>query len=233
VTRQDKIFEQHLYRFRITTEQVTARLLFEDDSEKAHDYLSRLVESDELLCRSLYDTTLCYELAPSSFARISERFGNTTTTWPGSLAGRPLVRACGMLSFCCLGKTRRERITPQELTEHYPELSSFVHGGTLQYYVDGDSLGLCLVDTGQHYQRLIRKSQELVHHHLEHEWLFSLYEKRTLRFALVTSGHEQWRLLRNGFTNWWLPMRPLIVNVPELSRIPGWRHKETTSRHGC
>lgn len=159
---RDEQILAHVRRYRITTQEVARRLFYPDHTREAvKNRLHRLRRAGYLAAGPLDAQRSYYRLTPHAAAAL---FGETDkiAAAPGVQA---LTQAYAMLSLCCLGNTRHERIMASEFQAQYPEL--IAPGLTLRFYYrdsEGDTqrIGLMLLGLSQDYVRVLRKARQAI-----------------------------------------------------------------------
>jgi hypothetical protein len=109
---------EHVRRYRITTPEVLHLMPEFADLERnaIMKVTSRLCDHEFLLSHPLYKSFTYFTLG-----RNGARVMGLETRHVGPLGPHALYRDYGVLAFCCLSPTRRERLRGSELEKEFPE----------------------------------------------------------------------------------------------------------------
>lgn len=203
--RDEQIFREHFARFRITTVEALQRVYWSDHTvDAAKKWAQRMRLGRYLLTgvlgdgrRFLYPTSTMVAQAelPRRIARPPK--------------GYDLARLYGVLSFCCLGETRHEKISSVEFHRRFEHLCAKSLDQSL-YYVDTDfadgrlsankRIGYLLIDAGARVSQIVSRFRHVVSHRLNvplwHQWI----ERGRFIVTVVTADPDKQRQLREALT---------------------------------
>ena len=140
----------------------------------------------------------------------------------GALSEEAKIRNYAMLTFCCLGKAKRHRLTATELAQYLPEFQRL--GMPLNYYLDNSTnsprLGFIRVDTGGRgrWDRILEKLRADVRLHASRAEFRNLVQQDAFEVTLITARPQKARRLAETLNS--KPeaqmVRVHIAVVPEL-----------------
>lgn len=218
VDRDFEIFE-HIMRYRMATREVLHRLFFSDSEPNAVTKVtSRLTEHGFLNRYGLYPSRSYYTLGPKAASFLGVTYKHTRDLGPLAKA-----REFGVLSYCCLSPTLRERLTVRELSEHHPDL---LQGGldNSHYYLDNDGevtrLAYIRVDLGGSVDHIVRKCRDDIAARQRFDAFDHLMNNGRFAIAIVTARDEKVAKIRDAVRqrkNW--PVYFHVEAVPELVEL--------------
>lgn len=186
----------HVARYRLTTQETLHRLFFTGATPEApKTVVRRLREGGYLQSRPLYLRRAYYQLTRSAAALLGEPEEAARPLGP-----QALVRAYGVLAYCCHAESERQRLTRLEFHRAFPYLSE--NGIPFDaFYVERDPrlrLMQIVVDQGGDARRLLRKCRTRLKLARETPGLSDLVRGGEFGLALVTSSNEKAEALRAG-----------------------------------
>lgn len=219
-TELQKNILYHVARYRLTVDQAVHRLFCpEMTRDAARKSLERL-EAKSLLQSTRVRNRTFYYLT----SKASSLLGIPPTR-ANDLGAQTLVEKFAVLAFCCLGNALRERLTPVEFKEAFPEFAeakgiSAVHQ---HYYYDQHGqdwyLARATIDTGGSLAAIQSKCRRFAKHAAQTHALRDMVTHR--RFMLTVLTGEETKaialaeLLEKEATN----IQYRVVQVPELTEI--------------
>jgi len=143
----------------------------------------------------------------------------------GPLSEPAKIRNYAILVFCCLGDARRQRLTSDDLENHFPDL--YRPGLAMNYYIDTSAaqprLGFLRVDTGGHgrWDRVLAKCRSDLESHWAHAGLRRFIEQDAFEISLITALPQKARRLAESLTAWGDPRAQIIkvCAIPELINL--------------
>jgi hypothetical protein len=175
---------QHLKRYRITTAEIVAAVIFEGRVGEARAALSALLSRQKIVSRPLFGKTRFYQLSNAGVREMGEP--EEVAKPPGPQA---LPRLFGVLHFCCNNGHRR-RLTRDEYSGN---LSSLHQQGLpyLDYVIEQENdspvLKRIVVDLGGDAERLVRKLADFVKSMADIPDALALLDEDGFSFAVVTT----------------------------------------------
>ncbi len=196
----------HVGRYRLSTSAVIDQLPeFRNQGrrELRHE-LHQLSAADYLGAAPLFRNQRYYFLGPANRRRAPGQNGNEDGAGPLSELAK--IRNYAMLSFCCLGKHRRQRLTSEELQRHLPGLVR--PGLPLNYYLDRAAaearLGFLRVDTGGRgrWDRILEKARADMKTHWGTRELRGFIERGLFEITIITALPQKATRLREALDSW-------------------------------
>ncbi len=139
----------------------------------------------------------------------------------GPLSEPSKVRAFALLRFCCHADAPRHRLAPDELRQHFPELSR--SGLPSTYYFDSSGagrLGLARIDAGHRgrWDRVLQSVQTDLHEHLAQPGFRRLVYAGRFEITVLTVFRQKALRIRDALANQarGLCVPVNVVALPEL-----------------
>lgn len=139
----------------------------------------------------------------------------------GPLSEPAKVRAFAMLRFCCLTNTPRHRLAPDELRQHFPDLSR--SGLPSTYYFDSSGvgrLGFVRIDAGHRgrWDRILQSVQTDMREHLAQAGFRRLVHAGRFEITVLTVFRQKALRIHDALTNQarGLCVPVNVVALPEL-----------------
>ena len=203
----------HIMKYRMTTREVLHRLFFADsDLNAVTKVTSRLVTHKYLNRHSLYEPRTYFTLGPEA-ASLFALSGRKTV----ALGSQSLPRELGMLNFCCLSDTPRERLRVAEVREQYPTIVAKKVDSS-SYYLDHDGkktrLAYMRVDHGGPTSHVLRKCRSDVRVRQNHAPLQELIETDRFLIAVITAHEEKKQMIEHALRqqSWRVQFRIEVVS---------------------
>lgn len=223
--RDDEILD-HVMRYRITTPAVLHRLFFDDSDRNAVTKVtSRLCQQGYLASYELYGSNVYFALGKNG-----ARWKGLRATLVKPLGRQALYREFGVLAFCCLQPTLRERQRFSEIARNQPQIIA-PHIDSSHYYVDHDEsgsltrLGCIWVEAGgsaDHVVRIVR--QKIVEPRQAVPALRQAIQQGGFVVAIVTYHEEKRQQIIHALKSLQTTVHFRIEVVPELRLLlPGLR----------
>lgn len=136
------------------------------------------------------------------------------------LKDEPKCRAYAVLAFCCFDEPQREKLTPQEYREIFPELDR--PGERINYYIDVDNtrkrLGYIRVDYGGYgrWDRLIAYCREDIRKRCDNRAFRQLVLEGSFVITVITALERKAARLRAALDDAQLPAEIKVHVVPDL-----------------
>lgn len=152
------------------------------------------------------------------------------------LKDEPKCRAYAVLAFCCFGEPQREKLTPHEYREMFPELDR--KGERINYYIDAQGpqkrLGYIRVDYGGYgrWDRLIASCQDDIRKRCDNRAFRQLVLEGGFVICVITALEQKAARLRAALEDARLPAEIKVHVVPDLLEMiaPGPRGSRRPSR---
>lgn len=213
-TRRQAILE-HTARYRLTVSEALARqpALHNLSRKELRRLLVSLCREGQLGEACLYHNRRYYFLP----AR-----GNDAELGPLSELAK--LRAYALLSFCCLGKVHRKRLTRVAIEQHLPDLHR--PGLPEGYYVaagEPPRFGLALIDAGGRgrWDRVLGRVRSQLEDHWRHPALRTFIEQGRFEITILTLLPQKAGRLAAALTEWGDPRTQFIriAVLPELIHL--------------
>jgi hypothetical protein len=219
--RDQQILTEHFGRFRITTVEALHRLYWSDRTvDAAKKWTGRMRVGQYLRCGELANGRRFFY--PTHKTAVLAGFSRRFVRPP---RGFDLARYYGILSFCCLGATRYEKISTIEFGQRFAALCARQLDQSL-YYADTDytddrytprmRIGYLLVDAGSRVRQILARFHRVISQRLStplwHQWI----ERGRLIVAVVTADPDKQRRLREALTNVRQPVPYRVEVRPDL-----------------
>lgn len=237
---------QHVCRYKMTVARALQRQPFfaEAGPHALGNVIRRLREGGWLQSAWLYDgitspaenSTLAprycyYHLTPAAAALLGE---HPSIAQP--LKDEPKIRAYAILAFCCFGDVQREKLTPQEYRDMFPELQR--PGERTNYYIDTEGprkrLGYIRVDYGGRgrWDRLISSCRDDVRKRCDKRAFREIILQGGFVITIITALEQKANRLQAALQEQQFPVDVRIHVVPELLELiaPGPRRTRQESR---
>jgi len=201
--RDELILREHLGRFRITTIEALQQVYWHDRTADAVKKWSQRMRAGEYLrCGDLGNGHQFFfpTQKTTTLAGLSRRFAKPPT-------GYDLARFYGVLSFCCLGPTKYEKISSIEFHQRFGQLCSKSLDQSLYYADTGfqderhprhNRIGYLLVDAGGRLRQVLARFQDTISKRLRvpvwHRWI----ERDRFVITVVTADAQKARRLRDA-----------------------------------
>ena len=131
----------HILKYHMTTRAVLHRLFFADSNMNAVSKVtSRLLEHGYLNRHSLHQPRTYFTLGPKAASLFDLSRRKTL-----ALGSQSLPHEFGMLNYCCLSKTPRERLRVSEVLQQYPTIIAKKVDSS-SYYLDHDGASATAAD---------------------------------------------------------------------------------------
>lgn len=201
--RDEQILRDHLGRFRITTNEALRQIYWSDRTPDAVKKWGQRMRAGQYLRTGnlgngrqfffpTHKTVLLAGL-PRSYAKPPK--------------GYDLARFYGVLSFCCLGPTKYQKIASTEFHQRFGQLCSPSLVQAL-YYADTDfqderhpqhnRIGYLLVDAGGRLRQILKSFHDVISKRLRvplwHQWI----ERDRFIITVVTADPDKARRLRDA-----------------------------------
>lgn len=201
--RDEQIFREHFACFRITTVEALQRAYWSDRTvDAAKKWTQRMRLGRYLLAGALGDGRRF--LYPTSTMAAQAGLPRRIARPP---KGYDLARLYGVLSFCCLGEARYEKISSVEFHRRFEHLCAKNLDQSL-YYVDTDfpdgrsparnRIGYLLIDAGARARQVVSRFRHVVSQRLNvplwHQWI----ELGRFIVTVVTADPDKQRQLREA-----------------------------------
>jgi hypothetical protein len=205
--------------FRIVTSYIVTWLICGGSESASKKLLARsrdLVASDPLGPK-----TVVYRPTPLGAKKIGipEELGRP-------LGPQALVKALGILGFCCSGPVRRQRMTRLEFLEDFPELAEDLLGKDYHtdFYLDFDGeyarFGKIFVDQGGDYRKLISKARIQIREYLEVPHIKEIVADGFFTAAFIVAEEEKAQAIRLALEEKPLRARTIVETSVELQKCP-------------
>ncbi len=219
--RDEQILRDHFGRFRITTAEALQAVYWSDRTSDAVKKWSQRMRAGEYLRHGtlangrqfFYPTHKTIVLAelPRRYAKPPK--------------GYDLARFYGILSFCCLGPVKYEKISSLEFHRRFQQLCSQSLDQSL-YYADTDfqsvqyprcnRIGYLLVDAGSRVRQVITRFRQVISQRLQvslwHQWI----ERGRFIVTVVTADADKARRLQEALAAIRQPVPFRIEVRPDL-----------------
>jgi hypothetical protein len=142
------------------------------------------------------------------------------------LGPQALVKALGILGFCCSGSASRERYTRLEFIEDFPELVKELLGKDYHtdFFLDFDGqyarLGQMVVDQGGDYRKLISKCRVRLREYLDIAGIRDIVCDGLFTFAIIVAEEEKAQAIRLALKEKPLMARAIVETSAELQKYP-------------
>lgn len=227
LTEAQKRILLHVSRYRLTTVDVLHRLFYSDATRgAAQKAANRLVES-ELLQSYEVTGSMIYQLTRAT----ASEFGVPLNA-AAPLRSQSLRENYAVLAFCCLSdndpansNAPRERLTPMEFRNHFPEFASApgIKPENQFYYLDSHNgaplLGRATVDSGADTERIHRKCRDILTHALRTAHLCELVDQNVFVISVLTAEDTKRKAIIEAVTRKPLGCLFRAYAIPELSRF--------------
>ena len=198
--RDEQILKEHFARFRITTLEALQRVYWADRTLDAAKKWSQRMRAGQYLRHGelgngrqfFYPTHKTVALAG-----LSRR-----ATAPPK--GYDLARLYGVLSFCCLGPVRHEKIASMEFHQRFQKLCAPSLDQSL-YYADTDfetdrfpkhnRIGYLLVDAGSRVRQMLQRFRHVISQRLKSPLWHQCIERDRFLVTVVTADPDKLRRL--------------------------------------
>lgn len=203
-------------RYRLTTFAALERLTeFAEQGPGAVRRLLHETERRRLIANAPLHAGLRYWYLLPAGAELAGVKSDRT----GPLTESAKLRAFALLQFCLLEKVRRERLTTEELSRYFPELTRPGLPGT--YYFDpvAGRLGLARLDVGRcgRWDRIVKSVAADVAEHLAYIGFHRLADAGRFEITVLTALRCKANRLETALASLLhrrLPLR--VVALPEL-----------------
>lgn len=219
-TLREEILE-HVSRYRLTILAALARQLRMRSRKVLQQALRSLCREGQLGEAPLYHQRPYYFLAGS---RRGSQSSVHESTQRGPLSEQAKLRAYALLSFCCLSRVRRKRLTPEEIAAHLPDL--YRPGLPGSYYVasgEPPRFGLAVIDAGGRgrWDRVLQRIRSHLEEHCRHPALRPFIEQGSFEITVLTMLPQKAQRLALALAQWRDPRTQLvrIAVLPELIHL--------------
>jgi hypothetical protein len=219
---QDRDYDilEHVMRYRITTPEVLHRMPEFADSERnaVTKVTSRLCENGFLLSFPLYKNYTYFTLGKNG-ARITY----LPTRRVGPLGPQALYREYGMLAFCHLMGTPRERLRVKELEQKFREC--FVKGCDVSHYYserngDVDIPAYVWVEGGGTVDHIFNVvSREILEKRRRHPGMRERIDEGRFALTVVTYNSEKREAIAGSLAKLRYPVYVRVEVIPELIHL--------------
>jgi hypothetical protein len=212
--RDYDIFD-HLMRYRMTTREVLHSLFFEDsDMNAVTKVTSRLVRHHYLNRHTLYEPRTYFTLGPEA----ASLFGITRKR-TRALGSQALPHEFGILHYCCLAETPRERLRVSEVRPEY--LAKGIDSASYYYDNDGERTRLAYmrVDQGGPSAHVIRKCRADIACRRRHPPLGDLIQKDLFLIAVITAHKEKKAMIEHALRQHSWDVRFRVEVVSDLAQL--------------
>ena len=206
---------EHVMRYRMTTREVLHPLFFEEsDPNAATKVTSRLVGHDYLARHTLYEPRTYFTLGPAAVPLLGISLKKTRP-----LGTQALPHELGILHFCCLSETPRERLLVSELRREY--LARGVDSSSYYYDNDGERTRLAYmrVDHGGDSAHVIRKCRGDIACRKKHAPLRELIEKGLFLISIITAHKEKKQMIEHALRQHSWEVRFRVEVVADLAQL--------------
>lgn len=203
---RDRIL-QHTRQYRMTVPLALANASSNGLSAKAARFaLEHLVHEGLLGKAPLFRRKEYYFLTENAVGHLAEHEEHKETDQQviehGALSEPAKIRAFAFLSYCCLGKTRRARLTSVEMQSRFPGLVAA--GQAQRYYVDSSQshpvLGFLRVDIGGpgRWDRVVRSFRQDILSHTHRPEFHQLIQEGQFELAVATALPQKAERIRTA-----------------------------------
>lgn len=224
LTSDDEKVLEHIHRFRITTPQVLGKLFYPTETLEDVRYRYR-----ELRRAGCVGVGQLYGHQPYYFLTHQAALDYFNDREAGPLDEHRLIDAYAVLAFCCLSDPPRQRLTPREFSNDFPDLLKPYppsHG----YYVDtGDTktrLGLVKVDRAFNYQRSGLHLARIIQDRIKHPGWKRVIEHDDFAVTFVTAWAEKAKRIAEVLASHPQPAPCRVHVVEDLRHMVSRRAKE-------
>ena len=194
--QRDEAILDHVGRFRLTTNEIVARLFFRGHGMGAvRKVMSRLCACQQLCQFELRHPRVYYVLGRRA---VAERGLPAHRTWP--LGPQSLAMHYAVLAYSTLGSRYHRRLTREELIREWQwPVSSSSHPVCC---VDSSPLGRVLellrIDLGARADHVARKSERLIDAFVHDPHVDELIRSRRMRLVIVTASESKTESIRRS-----------------------------------
>jgi hypothetical protein len=208
----------HLRRYRMTTREVLHRLFFSDSELNAVTKVtSRLVDHGFLNRYELYSGRSYFVVGPEAI----KLFGLSPKKCR-AIGTQALPREYGILLYCCMANTPRERLLVSELQQKVPNFTG-KRSDCGHYYLDHDGetvrLAHIRVDQGGPPDHVIRKCREDLEMQLRIAAVRTLIEQDRYLVAIITATEEKAAAIREAIERHSWNVRFRVEAVEDLAQL--------------
>lgn len=208
----------HLRRYRLTTREILHHLFFQDSELNAVTKVtSRLVDHRFLNRYDLYSGRSYFVIGPESAKLLG-----VSPKKCKPLGSQALPREYGILLYCCMSDTPRERLLVSELQQRLPGFTG-KRSDCGHYYLDhdGDNIRLAnmRVDQGGTPDHVVRKCREDLDVQLQRATIRSLIEQDRFIIAIITSTQEKAASIQEAIQRHTWNVRFRVEPVEELAQL--------------
>lgn len=208
----------HLRRYRLTTREVLQRQFFSDlELNAVTKVTSRLVDHGFLNRYDLYSGHSYFVIGPEA----TKLFGVSPKKCK-PLGTQALPREYGILLFCCMAETPRERLLVSELQKKLPDFTG-KHTDCGHYYLDHDGsmvrLANMRVDQGGPPDHVARKCRDDLEMQMRHTPVRTLVEQDRFMVAIITATDEKAAAIKEALKRHTWPVRFRVEPVPQLAEL--------------
>ena len=210
----------HVVRYRVTTPEALHVTLYADRSKAAAAKAASRTEEAGFLERFQLSRRIFYYLSKEATSVLGV---------PPSAASPPGTQALSehyaVLAFCALREPGTERLTPEEVREHFPEFAEApgVSAAHQHYcvtrYQGHPVLARATVDTGAELRRVVDKCRVIASHAAETAGLLELARTGRFHVAVLTADESKKRALDEALSSLSSSTRFRAVTIPEMRHI--------------
>ncbi len=215
--RDYDIFE-HLLKYRMTTREVLHKLFFDDsDPNAVTKVTSRLVRHGYLNRHTLYEPRTYFTLGIQTVSLFGISPKKTR-----ALGTQSLPQQLGILNYCCLSETPRERLRIADVQRQYPTIIAKKVDSS-SYYIDYDGkttrLALMRVDLGGPPAHVLRKCRSDIAVRQNHPPLRELIETHRFLIAIITAHEEKKTMIEHALRRHTWPIQFRVEVVADLAHL--------------
>jgi len=175
---------------------------------------------------TLYGKRQYFYLAAEGAAWLAQRGATRLAeNRHGPLSELAKIHNYALLAFCLLTDAHRQRLTADELEQHFPALHR--PGLPLNYYIDSTSaqprLGFIRVDMGGHgrWDRVLATCRRDLETHWQHPGFQPFMRRQRFEITLITALPQKAQRLREALASGgdWRGSIVRIVAMPELLNL--------------
>ena len=214
---------EHLARYRMTVLSAVQQMpdFKRIGRKRTAAFLHELCRSRELDHAPLYRNCRYFFLGRRGFDRVAgELPPSVNADRHGPLSERAKIKNYAILAFCCLSGCRRQRLTPADFDNCFPNLRR--PGLSMNYYVDTSGpqprLGFIRVDTGGRgrWDRVVAKCLHDVETHYAEPSFRCFITRQAFEITLITPLPHKARRMAETVS----ALRDSRVNLIKISAIP-------------
>lgn len=218
LTKRDFELLELVWRYRVATVRSLHQLMFPDVNESAVTKVTRRMVRRGWLLKQLLGPRLCYF---SLSAKAAALFKHVSFTLSKPIPPHDVIRAYGLLEYCCMAKFHRSRLTFKELREQYPALICRNMNSNSYFWDKGYQppiCGIACIDLGLQVAQFVEGCRKDWEGRMAHSAFRKYVNQNGFCLVLVTSAAERASVLQQQVDRYEWPeyLRLKVEVVPQM-----------------